>query len=528
MSINVSSSASLALLLTPSTSGTFALLASSSPSWIIDSGASSHMTETSSLLPSYHPNPSHPPVTIADGQPCLLQDSGTTRVTPSLSLHQILHVPGFLLNLLSISAITHALPYAATFFPFHCIFKDLYAKQRIGLGRENGWGIYELVADEPLSGLQALFVTSTATSSLLWHRRLGHPYFDKLKKTLPWLSLTQFVCESCQLGKHHRSSYSSRDGIPSSTPFDLLQCDVWGPSCTPSISSHHYYIVFVNNYTRVSFVYLLYDCFEVVTTVTHFITEVVTQYSTMSKILCTDNALEFFQTSLCTFCVDRGIIHQTTCPHTSQQNDVAERKHHQLLDITRTLLIEMHVPSYLWSNALIPIAKIGSHLLPLVALFPFIVSYPPRPSSPFLLELDVSLLSKITLLPSLNSALMLSKACLLATLRHKRVTGCTFLTPSLYDFCRCYFHEDSPFFSPSSLSPTPSTTSPPRGFPPLVVISNPRPSVSPPPLSLSLSSLLLSYFLGSACLKYFRYRSLIPQLHRHLTILSSHSPSPSK
>ena len=220
------------------------------------------------------------------------------------------------------------------------------------MGRENGRGIYELVADEPSSGLQALFVNSTTTSSLLWHRRLGHPCFDKLKKTLPWLSLTKFVCESCQLGKHHRSSYSSRDGIPSSAPFDLLHCDVWGPSRTPSISGHRYYIEFFDDYTRVSWVYLLYDRSEVVTTVTHFITEVVTQYSTTPKILRTDNALEFVQASLRTFCADRGIIHQTPCPHTSQQNGVAERKHHQLLDINRTLLMEMHVPSYLWSDAL--------------------------------------------------------------------------------------------------------------------------------------------------------------------------------
>ena len=63
---DASSSASLASLPAPSTSGTSALLASSSPSWIIDSGASSHMTRTSSLLSSYHPTPSHPPVTIAD------------------------------------------------------------------------------------------------------------------------------------------------------------------------------------------------------------------------------------------------------------------------------------------------------------------------------------------------------------------------------------------------------------------------------------------------------------------------------
>ena len=166
-SIDASSSANLASLPAPSTSGTSALLASSSPSWIIDSRASSHMTETSSLLSSYHPTPSHPPVTIADGRPCLVQGRGTTRVTPSLSLHQILYVPGFPVNLLSISAITRALLCTVIFFPFHCIFQDLYTGQRIGLGCENGRGIYELVADEPSSGLQVLFVTSTATSSLL-------------------------------------------------------------------------------------------------------------------------------------------------------------------------------------------------------------------------------------------------------------------------------------------------------------------------------------------------------------------------
>ena len=234
--------------------------------------------------------------------------------------------------------------------------------------------------------------------------------------------------KSCQLGKHHRSSYSSRDGIPSSAPFDLLHCDVWGPSCIPSISGHCYYIVFIDDYTHVSWVYLLYDCFEVVTTITHFITEVVTQYSTTPKILCIDNALEFFQTSLRTFCADCDIIHQTTCPHTSQQNGVAEQKHHQLLDITLTLLIEIHVLSYLWSDALMTTTYLHNQLPS--ALFPFIVSYPPRLSSPFLLMfLEVLLLSKITLLPSLNLPLVLSKAWLLATLGHIKATGCTFLTP---------------------------------------------------------------------------------------------------
>ena len=93
----------------------------------------------------------------------------------------------------------------------------MYIRQWIGLNYENEWGIYGLVYDKPLYGLQALFFKSIATSSLLWHRRLGHPCFEKLKKTLPWIALTQFMCESCQLGKHHQFSYFSRDG------FNILQ-----------------------------------------------------------------------------------------------------------------------------------------------------------------------------------------------------------------------------------------------------------------------------------------------------------------
>ena len=122
VSTDASSSASLVSLLAPSTSGTSALLASSSPSWIIDSEASSHMTRTSSLLSPYHPTPSHPPVTIANCRPCSVQGHGTIHVIPSLSLHQFLYVPGFPVNLLSISAITRALPCTVTLFPFHYTF----------------------------------------------------------------------------------------------------------------------------------------------------------------------------------------------------------------------------------------------------------------------------------------------------------------------------------------------------------------------------------------------------------------------
>ena len=294
------------------------------------------------------------------------------------------------------------------------------------------------------------------------------------------------------MGKHHRSSYSSRDGIPSSTPFDLLHCDVWGPSRTPSISGHRYYIVFVDDYTRVSWVYLLCDRSEVVTTVTHFITEVITQYSTTPKILRTDNALEFVQASLRTFCVDRGIIHQTTCPHTSQQNGVAELKHRQLLDITRTLLIEMHVPSYLWSDALmtatylqnrLPSAPLGG-AIPLHRLSPTssLFSLPLRVFGCVAFVQDHS--------PSLSKlAPRALKGVFVGYSRTQKGYRVYFPDTRRYmTSADVTFHEDSPFFSPPSPSPTPTAASPPPGFPPLVVTVDPCPSVSPPSLFLSSPS----------------------------------------
>lgn len=47
-----------------------------------------------------------------------------------------------------------------------------------------------------------------------------------------------------------------------------------------------------------------------------------------------------------------GIIHETTCPHSPQQNGVAERKNRHLLEVVLTSLIEANVPLFYWGEAL--------------------------------------------------------------------------------------------------------------------------------------------------------------------------------
>jgi len=44
------------------------------------------------------------------------------------------------------------------------------------------------------------------------------------------------------------------------------------------------------------------------------------------------------------FYAQKGIIHQTTCVETPEQNGIAERKHQHLLNVTRALLFQAQLP----------------------------------------------------------------------------------------------------------------------------------------------------------------------------------------
>ena len=163
------------------------------------------------------------------------------------------------------------------------------------------------------------------------------------------------------MGKHHRATFSRIESIPSSNPFDLVDCDIWGPSRLRSLLGFCYYMALIDDYSCVSWVYLLKDRIEVLSTIHQFLQKVTTQYVCTHKVLQTDNAAELVQKDFQSLCTSSSILHQTSCPHTSQQNGVAERKHHYFLDMTHTLLYEMGVPHELWDDAILAFDFLINH-----------------------------------------------------------------------------------------------------------------------------------------------------------------------
>jgi hypothetical protein len=67
----------------------------------------------------------------------------------------------------------------------------------------------------------------------------------------------------------------------------------------------------------------------------------------------TDNAGELTSDEFEAYLESEGIIHQTTAPHTSQQNGVAERVNRTLEDSARANLIEAELPIGFWPDAVL-------------------------------------------------------------------------------------------------------------------------------------------------------------------------------
>ncbi|KAH9796155.1 retrovirus-related pol polyprotein from transposon RE1 [Citrus sinensis] len=142
--------------------------------WIIDSGATDHMTGCIHFFSSYAPSPDHFKVRIADGSLSVVAGMGTIKITPSIILKSVLHVPKLSCNLLSVSKITKDLNCVAHFSHSSCEFQDLISGRRIGSAREHG-GLYYFedfnVNKQAHTADCGSLSMSREQKIMLWHRR---------------------------------------------------------------------------------------------------------------------------------------------------------------------------------------------------------------------------------------------------------------------------------------------------------------------------------------------------------------------
>lgn len=103
--------------------------------WILDSGASDHIVYAPSLLTSLKPVYNRF-VKLPDGTTAQVTHIGKVVFTPHFILHNVLCVPFFYLNLISLSKLALDSFYITIFLRHFCFIQDLRSGEMIGTGSE--------------------------------------------------------------------------------------------------------------------------------------------------------------------------------------------------------------------------------------------------------------------------------------------------------------------------------------------------------------------------------------------------------
>ena len=176
-------------------------------------------------------------------------------------------------------------------------------KQIIGRGRESG-GLYILDPTVPIP-----IACSRVTTPFETHCRLGHLSLPLLRKLcLQFSSLLSLDCESCQFAKHHRLSYNHRVNKRASAPFELVHSDVWGPCPIVSPTGFQYFVTFVDDYSRTTWLYLMKSRSELFSHFRAFCAEIHTQFHVYVQNLRSDNAKEYVSEQFQSFMLQHGIF----------------------------------------------------------------------------------------------------------------------------------------------------------------------------------------------------------------------------
>ena len=123
----------------------------------------------------------------------------------------------------------------------------------------------------------------------------------------------------------------------------IIYSDVWGPSKVTTLGGSRWFVTFIDDCTRMTWLYLMKSKSEVNLLFQKFHKMACSQYNAQVQVLRSENRGEYLSFEFQQYLEAHGTIHQTTCSNTPQQNEVADRKNRHLLEVVRASLIEAHM-----------------------------------------------------------------------------------------------------------------------------------------------------------------------------------------
>ena len=175
-----------------------------------------------------------------------------------------------------------------------------------------------------------------------------------MNNLIPKSSLSSEVvdtkCSSCHLCKSHVLPFASINKR-ASRPFEVICSDVWGPAPITSFSGSKYYLIFIDSYSRYTWIFFMKHKSEVFGLFQKFHSFVQNHFSTNILNFQCDGGGEFSSSDFVNFLQHNGIKRRVSCPHTPQQNGIAERKHRHIVETAMSMMHGSNLPVSLWTEA---------------------------------------------------------------------------------------------------------------------------------------------------------------------------------
>lgn len=189
----------------------------------------------------------------------------------------------------------------------------------------------------------------------LWHSRLGHVNFKamilladkKMAQGFPRLVQPKTICSGCLISKHIRKPFSNKTEFRATRILELIHADLCGPISPATKGGNKYFLLLVDDFSRLMWVYMLRNKDDAFETFMKFRTFVEKNSKEQVKVLRTDRGGEFCSNQFNSYCEENGITMHYTTPYSPQQNGVIEHINRTVVAMTRSFLKEMKLPSNL-------------------------------------------------------------------------------------------------------------------------------------------------------------------------------------
>ena len=332
--------------------------------WVLDSGASSHMTGERALLHDYEASTRDLKVTYGNGQTAAVAGVGNTFIyteeePDGILLLNVLYVPEATYNLF---LVPKAVNNGATveYSKDACIIR--LGKRTVARAKYGSDGLFYVGMSH---GNEAALLTKPVETAELWHRRFGHLGYDNLAKLVKKNMVTgvnvtasdfsrgnKEVCEPCIMAKMHREPFPLSDS-KSTGPLQLVHMDVCGPMETPSHGGSRYVATYLDDYSKLSVVQPVERKSDVITITKDVLEQLETLSGSRVRTVRTDGGGEYVNNELDGYFRSKGIRHQQTVRYTPEQNGAAERLNRTLMERVRAMLEDSQLSDQLWAEAIV-------------------------------------------------------------------------------------------------------------------------------------------------------------------------------